>query len=131
VTNRDKDIATIAATLVRPSAFDPGGLLADYGIRFIALQADEGSAAAIALANRPELVSASSGESGQLWQVPAVAAFVEPATENNPSGTQSWALVLVGLAGVLALPTERRAKPGSRFQEDALPTLGEDTSDDL
>jgi hypothetical protein len=33
--------------------------------------------------------------------------------------------------GVLALPTERRAKPGSRFQEDALPTLGEDTSDDL
>jgi GT2 family glycosyltransferase len=131
VTDRDKDIATIAATLVRPSAFDPSGLLADYGIRFIVLQADEVSAAAIALANRPELVSASSGESGQLWQVPAVAAFVEPAGESNPSGTQLWALVLVGLVGLLALPTERRAKPGSRFQEDALPTLGEDTSDDL
>jgi len=32
---------------------------------------------------------------------------------------------------LMALPTERRARADSRFTDDALPSLGEDTSDDL
>jgi hypothetical protein len=130
VTERDKDLATIAATLVRPSAFDPSELLGTYGIRFIILKAPEGSEASVSLANRPELVSASSGEAGQLWQVPGVVA-PELSTQGVDPRANQWVLILLALVSLIALPTERRAKSDSRVTDDALPTLGEDTSDDL
>jgi GT2 family glycosyltransferase len=131
VSDRDTDLATLAATLVRPSAFDPKDLLQEYGIRFIVITAPEGSDAILALANRPELVSASSGENGDLWQVPDVSLTQAPSHPKAPALPQQLALGLLALVGLLALPTERKAKPGPRVMDDALPTLGEDTSDDL
>lgn len=131
VSERDTDLATLAAGLIRLSAFDPKELLQKYGIRFIVLQAPEDSPAVLALANRPELVSASSGEAGQLWQAPDVVVSHATPTSGSLGTPTQLALGLLALVGLLAIPTERRAKPGPRVMDDALPALGEDTADDL
>jgi hypothetical protein len=128
---RDEDLARLAAILVRPSAADPAPLLEKYGISFVLLRDSVDSEAALTLAQRPELVSASSVDSGQLWQVkdpvPAIAA-PQPA-EVGLAG--QWFLGLLTVATILAVPTERRSRGTSRPIDDAVPTLGEETSDDL
>jgi hypothetical protein len=129
VTERDQDLARLVSTLVRPSAASPTEALQTYGIRFILLDAPVDSLATMALANRPELVSASAAEGVSLWQVPSVT--VAPSSEPEGSGTQGVLWLLLAIAALFALPTERRAKQDSRVRDDALPSLGQETSDEL
>jgi GT2 family glycosyltransferase len=131
VSKRDEDLARLVAALVRPSSADPAPLLQEYGIRFIWLKTSAESEAALTLAQRPELVAASSAAAGQLWQVPDVTAPVlSPVDSENGWGQGSFWFFGV-IASLLAIPTERRSRSGSRRIDDALPSLGEETSDDL
>ena len=130
LTERDEDMARLAAMLVRPSSANPAPLFEKYGISFVLLQDASDSEAALTLAKRPELISASSVDSGQLWQVrdpvPAVSSL-------EPSGAGlagQWFLGLLAVATILAVPTERRSRGSSRPIDDAVPSLGEETSDD-
>ncbi len=130
LTPRDEDLARLVGALVRPSAADPAGLLQTYGIRFILLEAPGDSEAALTLAQRPELVGASSDDTRQLWQVPGVSVASPPASAAG-QGAPALLWLLIAIAGIFALPTERRAKASSRVRDDALPSLGEETSDDV
>jgi hypothetical protein len=127
---RDEDLARLAAMLVRPSSANPAPLFEKYGISFVLLRDVPESEAALTLAKRPELISASSVDSGQLWQVrepvPALSSL-------EPSGAGlagQWFLGLLAVATILAVPTERRSRGSSRPIDDAVPSLGEETSDD-
>jgi hypothetical protein len=131
VSERDEDLARLVAALVRPSSADPAPLLQEYGIRFIWLKTAPDSDAALTLAQRPELVSASSAEAGQLWQVPDVTGPNASGPGEASNAYQELFWIVVALALLLAIPTERRSRSGSRKIDDALPSLGEDTSDDL
>jgi len=128
---RDEDLARLAAILVRPSAADPAPLFDKYGISFVLLRDSADGEAALSLAQRPELVSASSGDSGQLWQVkaPGPAIVAPQAAEVGLPG--QWFLGLLTVATILAVPTERRSRGTSRPIDDAVPTFGEETSDDV
>lgn len=128
VTERDQELARLVSVLVRPSSESPAQTLQDYGIRFILLDAPPESPASVALAKRPELVSASVANAGSLWQVPGVT--IAPITAEDPGHNGAFWLALA-VAGLFAIPTERRAQPGSRVRDDALPALGEETSDEL
>lgn len=130
VTPRDEDLARLVGALVRPSAADPAGILQTYGIRFILLEAPRESQAALTLAQRPELVGASSADVLQLWQVPGVTVASSAASSEAP-GAPALLWLVVAIAGIFAVPTERRAKAGTRVRDDALPSLGEETSDDV
>jgi hypothetical protein len=85
LTERDEDVARLAAMLVRPSSANPAPLFEKYGISFVLLRDASDSEAALTLAKRPELISASSVDSGQLWQVrdpvPAVSSL-EPSEQD-------------------------------------------------
>jgi hypothetical protein len=129
VTPRDEDLARLVGALVRPSAADPAQLLQAYGIRFVLLEAPTDSAAALTLAQRPELVGASSADTHQLWQVPGVT-VAPPGASSEAPGAPGLLWLLIAVAGIFALPTERRAKASTRVRDDALPSLGEETSDD-
>jgi len=128
---RDEDLARLAAMLIRPSAANPVPLFEKYGISFVLLRDAPDSVGALSLAQHPELVSASSVESGQLWQVrEPVPSFAT--TEPTAIGIfGQWFLWIVALAVILAIPTERRSRGTNRPVDDAVPTLGEETSDDL
>jgi GT2 family glycosyltransferase len=128
---RDEDLARLAAMLVRPSAADPLPVFEEYGISFVLLQDSPDSVAALTLAQRPELVSASSAESGQLWQVDPPSSSPAPAKPAVPGLAGTWFLGLLAFVTILAIPTEKRARGTTRPLDDAVPTLGEETSDDL
>jgi len=125
----EEDLARLVATLVRQTAAEPGPLLEQYGIRFIWLKAPAESEAALVIAQRPDLVGASSAEAGQLWQVPEVSPGVTtiPARVDGLHQHVLWVVFALGV--LLAVPTERRSRSGSRRADDALPSLGEETSD--
>lgn len=128
---RNEDLARLAAMLVRPSSANPVSIFDEYGISFVLLRDDLDSLAALTLAQRPELISASSADSGQLWQV---ANASPPRTISQSSGISSsgqWFLGLLAVAAILAVPTERRSRGAGRPIDDAVPALGEGTSDDL
>ena len=127
----DEDLARLAAMLVRPSSANPGPLFEKYGISFVLLRDSPESEAALTIAQRPELISASAVDSGQLWQVknPRTASVVAQPSEPGLAG--QWFLGLLLVATILAIPTERRSRGTSRPIDDAVPTLGEETSDDL
>lgn len=127
VSERDEDLGRLVASLVRPSASNPTELLSQYGIRFVWLQAAAESDAALNLAQRPELVSASSAEAGQLWQTTVDPASVDVERRESPGQGLLW--LVTGVALLLAVPTERRSRSRSTRIDDALPTLGEETSD--
>ena len=117
--------------LIRPSAANPVPLFEKYGVSFVLLRDAPDSVGALSLAQHPELVSASSVDSGQLWQVrePVPAPVLA-----EPSGIGTlgqWFLWIVAIAVILAIPTERRSRGTNRPVDDAVPTLGEETSDDL
>ena len=128
---RDEDLARLAAMLIRPSAANPVSLFEKYGVSFVLLRDAQNSVGALSLAQQPELVSASSVESGQLWQVREP--VPTPATA-EPSGIGTlgqWFLWIVALAVILAIPTERRSRGANRPVDDAVPKLGEESPDDL
>ena len=131
LSDRDEDIARLAATLIRPSAANPSTLLDKYGVAFVLLRDDADSVAALALAQQPELVSASSSESGQLWQVRGAAPVSVTEEPESTGMLVPWFLGLVSVSAILAIPTERRARGVGRPVDDAVPALGEETADDL
>lgn len=128
---RDEDMARLAAMLVRPSAANPLPVFEEYGISFVLLRDSPDSVAALTLAQRPELVSASSAKSGQLWQVEVPKDIPDSAEPSSPGLAGTWFLGLLAFATILAIPTERRSRGTTRPIDDAVPTLGEETSDDL
>jgi hypothetical protein len=128
---REEDLARLAAMLVRPSAAKPTPLFEKYGISFVLLRDAPDSEAALTLAQRPELVSASSVESGQLWQVEAERRSIQEPEPSEPGGASQWFLALLAVVAILAIPTEKRSRGTTRPLDDALPALGEETSDDL
>ena len=128
---QEEDLARLAAMLVRPSAANPEPLFEEYGVSFVLLRDAQDSEAALTLAQRPELISASSIESGQLWQVKEPVTLFAVAEPTGPGATGQWFLGLLMVATVLAIPTERRSRGTSRPIDDSVPTLGEETSDDL
>ncbi len=128
---REEDLARLAAMLVRPSAAKPTPLFEKYGISFVLLRDAPDSEAALTLAQRPELVSASSVESGQLWQVDAERRSIQEPETSEPGGASQWFLALLAVVAILAIPTEKRSRGTTRPLDDALPALGEETSDDL
>jgi hypothetical protein len=130
ITPRDEDLARLVGALVRPSAADATELLQAYGIRFILLEAPVDSEAALTLAQHPELVGASSTGAQALWQVPGVTVAPPSSASQSPGPPGLLWLVLI-VATIFALPTERRAKASTRARDDALPSLGEETSDDV
>jgi hypothetical protein len=87
---RDEDIARLAAMLVRPSAANPLPVFEEYGISFVLLRDSPDSVAALTLAQRPELVSASSAESGQLWQVEVPKDIPDSAEPSSPGLAGAW-----------------------------------------
>jgi len=128
---RDEDLARLAAMLVQPSSADPAPILGKYGISFILLRDAPDSAAALTLAQRPESVSASVSDSGQLWQVVTPSALTDQGESGRVGLAGYWFLGLLAIAAILAVPTERRARESVRPLDDAVPALGEETSDDL
>jgi hypothetical protein len=88
------------------------------------------SEAALTLAQHPELVGASSTGAQALWQVPGVTVAPASSASESPAPPGLLWLVLI-VATIFALPTERRAKASTRVRDDALPSLGEETSDDV
>ncbi|MFM1953787.1 MAG: hypothetical protein RL187_996 [Actinomycetota bacterium] len=131
LTERDEDLARLAAMLIRPSAAAPGDLLDTYGIRFVLLKDQPDSLAALTLAQSPELVSASATEGGQLWLVANGTEAPKTLDPASPSLAQLWFLGALGVASILAVPTERRVRGHTRPIDDTVPSLGEETSDDL
>jgi GT2 family glycosyltransferase len=132
ITPRDEDLARLVAALVRPTAAEPGPLLQAYGIRFIWLKAPATSEAALTISQLSEVVSASSAEAGQLWQVPSVNPAKPSSSERlGVAGglLQQLFWLMLGVGALLAIPTERRSRAGARRADDALPSLGEETSD--
>ena len=130
LTERDEDVARLAAMLVRPSSANPAPLFEKYGISFVLLRDASDSEAALTLAKRPELISASSVGSGQLWQVRDPVPVVSSLEPSGAGLAGQWFLGLLAVATILAVPTERRSRGSSRPIDDAVPSLGEETSDD-
>ena len=127
----DEDLARLTAMLVRPSSAEPLPLLQEYGIRFVLVTGDLESEAALSLARKPGLVSASTVENGQLWQAPAVTVEA-PSAEAPPLNLWNQLFLLsIAMVGVLAIPTERRVKASDRRVEDAIAHLGEETADNV
>ena len=127
----DEDLARLSAMLIRPSSATPLPLLQKYGIRFVFLQDASDSEAALSLSRQPGLVSASTVGQGQLWQAPEVTA---PEASDQTTSLNLWNqlfLIAVAMVAILAIPTERRVRATSDIRDDALPTLGEETSDDV
>jgi len=131
VTPRDEDLARLAAMLVRPSSADPSEILQAYGIRFVLLSGVEDSEAALSLSRQVGLVRASSSEALQLWQVPGVS--VEDGVSESPprGGWGDLFLILLAIVSVLGVPTQRLARASTERVDDAVPMLGEETSDDV
>jgi GT2 family glycosyltransferase len=130
LTERDEDVARLAAMLVRPSSANPAPLFEKYGISFVLLRDASDSEAALTLAKRPELISASSVGSGQLWQVRDPVPVVSSLEPSGAGLAGQWFLGLLAVATILAVPTERRSRGSSRPIDDAVANLGEETSDD-
>ncbi|MFT6973196.1 MAG: GT2 family glycosyltransferase [Pontimonas sp.] len=131
ITTSDEDLARLAAMLIRPSSAEPMSTLQAYGIRFVLLRGDSDGEAALALSRQPFLLSASSLEAGQLWQAPEVTLGRSEDTRPAPGGWNQLFLALLGIVLVLAVPTQRRAKASPHRLDDAIPVLGEGTSDDV
>ena len=116
--------------LVLPSAADPTELFSQYEIRFILVKEPPSGEASLNISLRPELVSASSGESGQLWMVSDTVVIDDALEHPGPTGLQWLFLALLAVVLIVSIPTDRLSRGTSASRHEALPTLGEDTSDD-
>jgi len=128
----DEDLARLSAMLIRPSSATPFPLLQKYGIRFVFLQDASDSQAALSLSRQPGLVSASTVGQGQLWQAPEVTV---PEASDQTTSLNLWnQLFLIAVAMVAIFGDFPRSVGFGVPQtsgDDALPTLGEETSDDV
>ncbi|MFB0914414.1 MAG: hypothetical protein QMB06_06960, partial [Pontimonas sp.] len=98
---------------------------------FFFLHEASDSEAALSLSRQPGLVSASTVGQGQLWQAPEATV---PEASDQTTSLNLWNqlfLIAVAMVAILAIPTERRVRATSDIRDDALPTLGEETSDDV
>lgn len=128
------DLAFAAAALVRESGDDPADILNRLGISFILYAGSPESPEALAISRNPRLIPAGQTDDQSLWQVmDSSGSAVNPVA---PSSTDTaldlawW--VALALAGVLALPTERRPRhrPDDRADEDSVGVVSEEADDD-
>jgi hypothetical protein len=124
----------MAAALVQPSSDDPTGLLDDYDIRFVLYRGDTTSPRALNISRIPSLIPASQTEELGLWQRVDDNLTTDPPVLRTASQGQ-WDAALwlvVGLWGILALPTERRPRHRSDNDRDdqSLSLILEEPDDD-
>jgi len=129
-----QDLALIAAALVQPTSDDVSELLDAYDIRFVLYRGDTESPRALNISRNPSLISASQGENQALWQLVDDAA-VEPPGVSRTAVQAQWDLlwwIVLGLWGVLALPTERRPRhqSGESARDDSLSQVLEEVDDE-
>jgi len=91
----------------------------------------EDSEAALSLSRQVGLVRASSSEALQLWQVPGVSVEDEVSESPPRGGWGDLFLILLAIVSVLGVPTQRLARASTERVDDAVPMLGEETSDDV
>ena len=128
------DLAFIAAALVQPTSDDVSGLLDAYDIRFVLYRGDTESARALNISRNPALIPASQAENQALWQL-ADDATVEPTAITRTALQAQWDVLLwivLGLWGVLALPTERRPRhqSGDDTKDEGLSRALEEVADE-
>jgi GT2 family glycosyltransferase len=122
-TATDRQVAELAANLVRPSGYDPVPALSDLGIAFIVLaDAEPGEAAqarqlaAQTLDSNSTFVAVGETSTGMLWRYPGL----EPAPleRAEPAPWQPWVIgiqiSIFALTVLLALPTGRRHRRSRR-----------------
>jgi GT2 family glycosyltransferase len=128
------DLAFMAAALVQPTSDDVSALLDAYDIRFVLYRGDTESPRALNISRNPALIPASQGDSQALWQL-ADDSAVEPAMVARTALQTQWDALLwivLGLWGVLALPTERRPRhqSGDDAKDESLSKVLEEVDDE-
>ena len=128
------DLALMAAALVQPTSDDVSNLLDAYDIRFVLYRGDTESARALNISRNPALIPASQGENQALWQLVDESA-VEPAEVARTATQTQWDLlwwIVLGLWGILALPTERRPRhqSGDNARDESLSKVLEEVDDE-
>jgi hypothetical protein len=128
------DLAFIAAALVQPTSDDVAGLLDAYDIRFVLYRGDTESPRALNISRNPALIPASQAENQALWQLVDDTA-PEPSVVNRTPLQAQWDVlwwVVLGLWGVLALPTERRPRhqSGDDARDESLSRALEEVDDE-
>jgi hypothetical protein len=128
------DLAFIAAALVQPTSDDVSDLLDAYDIRFVLYRGDTESPRALNISRNPSLIPASQGENQALWQLVDDSAQEPPAVVRTALQAQ-WDLlwwIVLGLWGVLALPTERRPRhqSGDNARDESLSQVLEEVDDE-
>lgn len=128
------DLAFIAAALVQPTSDQVAGLLDDYDIRFVLYRGDTDSPRALTISRTPALIPASQSENLALWQI-VDDSVIDPPVVARETVHAQWDAALwivLGLWGVLALPTERRPRHRSDDQreDESLSRVLEATDDD-
>ena len=114
------ELATLVAGLVQPSSAELSEWFEKYSIRFVLYRGDPTSPAALAMAQRESFIPAGKTDTSLLWQVsnaPSSTSVPEKTPEQSGFDLVWW-LVWV-LAGVLALPTERRPKRAPAEDDDS------------
>ena len=128
------DLAFIAAALVQPTSDDVSGLLDAYDIRFVLYRGDTESSRALNISRNPALIPASQGDNQALWQL-ADDITAQPPLVNRTALQAQWDVLLwivLGLWGVLALPTERRPRhqSGDDAKDENLSRVLEEVDDE-
>lgn len=128
------DLAFIAAALVQPTSDDVSGLLDAYDIRFVLYRGDTDSERALNISRNPALIPASQAENQALWQL-ADDTTLKPPVVNRTALQTQWDVLLwivLGLWGVLALPTERRPRhqSGDNAADESLSRVLEEVDDE-
>ena len=106
------DLAFLAAALVQPTSDEVAEVFDRYDIRFVLYRGDTSSARAAAISRNPALIPAGQTDQQALWQL-VDETMGEPVTVARNAEQVRWdvlALVVLGLWGILALPTERRPR---------------------
>ncbi|WP_157155363.1 glycosyltransferase [Diaminobutyricimonas sp. LJ205] len=123
ITEAERQVAELAANLVRPSGYDPVPALTELGIGFIVLGDAEPGAAAQArrlaaqtLDSNSTFVAVGETTTGMLWRYPGLEPT--PLERVEPAPWQPWVigiqLAVFALTLLLAMPTGRRHRRSRR-----------------
>ena len=128
------DLAFLAAALVQPTSDPVDELFDRYDIRFVVYRGDIDSPRALVISRNPELIPAGQSEGQALWQL-VDDDMGEPLTVARGALQAQWDVLLwivLGLWGVLALPTERRPRHRSSVgrEEETLSRVLEEGDDE-